>query len=118
MEIPARPMRYTIPRAGTSCIAARNTMSPPCRRRSAARGSRTCSPNGWPSDNNGALQLPYVTLRAALVIAAVLCMFAFAADGLGAYFTGDDLMNTYGYWSRPVSQLLKEGVLFYHAEVF
>ena len=30
----------------------------------------------------------------ALAIAAILILFAFAADGLGVYFTGDDLMNT------------------------
>ena len=57
-------------------------------------------------------------MRTALAIAVILCMFAFAADGLSAYLTGDDLMNTYSYWTRPTIQLIKEGVIFYPAEVF
>jgi len=57
-------------------------------------------------------------MRTALAIAVILCMFAFAADGLSAYLTGDDLMNTYSYWTRPTIQLIKEGIIFYPAEVF
>src|SRR6266496_2807349 len=55
--------------------------------------------------------------RAVLVVMAVVCLFSFASDGLHAYFTGDDLMNAYQYWSRPTGQLIKEGLLFFPAEV-
>src|SRR6266571_946073 len=54
----------------------------------------------------------------ALAIIAILILFAFAADGLRVYFTGDDLMNTYGYWTHPTVQIIKEAVIFYPAEIF
>jgi hypothetical protein len=44
-------------------------------------------------------------------------LFAFAGDGLRAQLTGDDLMNSYQYWSHPTSQLIQESVVFYPAEV-
>ena len=47
---------------------------------------------------------------------AVVYLFTFAGDGLYAPLTGDDLMNTYRYWSRPTSQVIKEGLLFFPAE--
>jgi hypothetical protein len=56
-------------------------------------------------------------VRALLVTLAVIYLFSFAGGGLRAYFTGDDLMNAYQYWSRPAIQLIKEGVLFFPAEV-
>lgn len=52
------------------------------------------------------------TLAAAVLIAALL--FAFAGDGLAAYFTPDDMMNLYFAWSAPVWQADRPlGALFY-----
>jgi len=44
------------------------------------------------------------TIAATLVICAT---FAFAADGLSAHFTPDDMMNLYGAWSTPTANLLQ-----------
>ena len=38
---------------------------------------------------------------------------AFTWRGMLVYFTGDDLMNLYGYWSRPVADLIKANLLFW-----
>src|SRR4051794_3764701 len=54
----------------------------------------------------------------ALAAAAMLVLFSFAADGLRIYFTGGDLMKPYGYWTHPVSQIVKEAIVFYPAEIF
>jgi hypothetical protein len=54
--------------------------------------------------------------RAALVAALLICgcLFAFAGDGLGAYFTPDDMMNLYFAWSAPALQADRPvGALFY-----
>lgn len=56
-------------------------------------------------------------VRTLLVVAAVVYLFAFAGDGLHAPLTGDDLMNTYQYWAHPLSQVIKEGLLFFPAEI-
>jgi hypothetical protein len=53
-----------------------------------------------------------------LVIVVASYLLAFAGDGLYAYLTGDDLMNAYGYWTRPVSHLVRDTVLFYRGMVF
>ncbi len=53
---------------------------------------------------------------AAVAIAAVF-LFTFAGDGLRAHLTGDDLMNSYQYWSHPARQILRESVSFYPATV-
>jgi hypothetical protein len=56
-------------------------------------------------------------LLAALAIGAVF--FAFAGDGLRAYFTPDDMMNLYVSWSAPAADLLHNdrplGALVYRA---
>jgi hypothetical protein len=46
------------------------------------------------------------------VFIAGLFLF-FTWRGLFLYFTGDDLMNLYGYWSKPVSSLLKANIFFW-----
>lgn len=38
---------------------------------------------------------------------------AFTWRGLLVYFTGDDMMNLYGYWSKPVSDLVRANLLFW-----
>ena len=38
---------------------------------------------------------------------------AFTWRGMLVYFTGDDMMNLYGYWSRPVAELIKANILFW-----
>ena len=38
---------------------------------------------------------------------------AFTWRGLLVYFTGDDVMNLYMYWSRPVSDLIKANAFFW-----
>ena len=46
--------------------------------------------------------------------AFVACFFLFFTwRGLLVYYTGDDLMNLYGYWSHPVSALLKANIFFW-----
>src|SRR5436853_4086125 len=49
-------------------------------------------------------RLNRATIGATLVICAML---AFAADGVRAYFTPDDMMNLYGAWSASVTELLQ-----------
>jgi hypothetical protein len=52
------------------------------------------------------------TIFAAIGIAAVF--FAFAGDGLRAYFTPDEMMNLYGAWFRPLADSGRPvGDLFY-----
>ncbi|MGA2879454.1 MAG: hypothetical protein ABSG13_10925 [Bryobacteraceae bacterium] len=42
------------------------------------------------------------------------CFFLFFTwRGVLVYYTGDDLMNLYGYWSRPLSSLVKANVFFW-----
>jgi hypothetical protein len=48
---------------------------------------------------------------AALVIAGM--PFWFAGAGLEAYFTTDDTMNLYGYWSKPWRDLLIANLTYY-----
>src|SRR5262245_36493454 len=56
-------------------------------------------------------------VRALLVAAAVAYLFAFGRAGLSAHLTGDDLMNAYQYWSRPLSRTVQQSVLFFPADV-
>lgn len=44
----------------------------------------------------------------------VACFFLFFTwRGLLVYYTGDDLMNLYGYWSQPLAALLKANIFFW-----
>lgn len=44
----------------------------------------------------------------------IACFFlVFTWRGLLTYYTGDDLMNLYGYWSQPVSALVKANLFFW-----
>ena len=44
----------------------------------------------------------------------IACFFLFFTwRGLLIYYTGDDLMNLYGYWSQPVSALVKANLFFW-----
>ena len=55
-----------------------------------------------------------ITLRAAVSGVFIACFFlAFTWRGLLVYYTGDDMMNLYGYWSHPALDLLKANVLFW-----
>ncbi|HTM49452.1 MAG TPA: hypothetical protein VL285_12245 [Bryobacteraceae bacterium] len=56
-------------------------------------------------------------LRAVFAALVILYLFAFAGDGLRAYFTGDDLMNLYHYWSQPLGRILLESVVFFPADI-
>ncbi len=38
---------------------------------------------------------------------------AFTWRGMRMYFTGDDMMNLYNYWTRPASQLLQANIFFW-----
>jgi hypothetical protein len=38
---------------------------------------------------------------------------AFTWRGMLMFFTGDDVMNLYGYWTRPLAELIKANVLFW-----
>jgi hypothetical protein len=46
-----------------------------------------------------------------LFIASFFLFFTWR--GLLVYFTGDDLFNLYGYWSKPVSALVKANIFFW-----
>jgi hypothetical protein len=48
---------------------------------------------------------------AGLFIAAFFLAFTWRA--LVMYFSGDDVMNLYGYWSRPAADLVKANILFW-----
>src|ERR1700678_217772 len=52
-----------------------------------------------------------LAILAALFIASFFLFFTWR--GLFLYFTGDDLMNLYGYWSKPVSSLVKANIFFW-----
>lgn len=53
-------------------------------------------------------------LLSVLAGAFIACFFlAFTWRGLLIYYTGDDLMNLYGYWTKPVSALVKGNLLFW-----
>jgi hypothetical protein len=55
-----------------------------------------------------------IALLTALGAVFIACFFLFFAwRGLVVYYTGDDLMNLYGYWSQPVSALVKGNLLFW-----
>jgi len=51
------------------------------------------------------------TVGAALVIGGM--PFWFAGTGLHAYFTTDDTMNIYGYWTKPWRDLLAANLAYY-----
>ncbi len=44
---------------------------------------------------------------------AVAYLLAFAGDGLGVYFSGDDLMNLHGYWLAPWGELVDATLGFF-----
>jgi hypothetical protein len=46
----------------------------------------------------------------ATIVGIPLCL---AGTGLGAYFTGDDMMNLYGAWSKPWKDLLLDNLRYY-----
>ena len=50
-------------------------------------------------------------VAAGIFIAAFF--IAFTWRGALGYFTGDDMMNLYGYWSHPASDLIKANFLFW-----
>src|ERR1700674_2747309 len=53
-------------------------------------------------------------LRPILAGAFIACYFLFFTwRGLLVYYTGDDMMNLYGYLTRPVSALVKGNIFFW-----
>jgi hypothetical protein len=54
---------------------------------------------------------PLLTILAGLFIACFFLFFTWR--GLLVYYTGDDLMNLYGYLSKPVSALVKANFIFW-----
>ena len=54
---------------------------------------------------------PLLSVPAGLFIACFFLFFTWR--GLLIYYTGDDLMNLYGYWSKPLSALVKGNVFFW-----
>src|SRR5579864_9122758 len=50
-------------------------------------------------------------LLTGLFIAAFF--LAFTWRGMLVYFTGDDMMNQWNYWSRPVSELIRANIFFW-----
>jgi hypothetical protein len=53
-------------------------------------------------------------LRATLAGLFIACYFLFFTwRGLLVYYTGDDMMNLYGYLSKPVSALIKANIFFW-----
>jgi hypothetical protein len=72
-----------------------------------AQGSLTPPAPGTTSGEGKSL-LP---ILAGLFIAGFFLFFTWR--GLLLYYSGDDLMNLYGYWSKPVSALVKGNVFFW-----
>jgi hypothetical protein len=57
---------------------------------------------------------PRGKLRAILAGSFVVSLFLFFTwRGLLVYYTGDDLMNLYGYWSKPLSALIKANFFYW-----
>jgi hypothetical protein len=55
-----------------------------------------------------------VTLLPILGGLFIACFFLFFTwRGLLLYYTGDDLMNLYGYWSKPLSDLVQSNIFFW-----
>lgn len=54
---------------------------------------------------------PPLSVLAGLFIACFFLFFTWR--GLLVYYTGDDLMNLYGYWSKPVRALVKGNIFFW-----
>lgn len=53
-------------------------------------------------------------LRGILAGTFIAGLFLFLTwRGLLVYFTGDDLMNLYGYWTKPLSLLVKANIFFW-----
>jgi len=54
---------------------------------------------------------PLRSVLAAVIIVGLFLFFTWR--GLLVYYTGDDLMNLYGYWSKPLSSLVKANIFFW-----
>jgi hypothetical protein len=54
---------------------------------------------------------PLPAILAGGFIAALFLFFTWR--GLLVYYTGDDVMNLYGYWSKPLSSLIKANIFFW-----
>lgn len=60
---------------------------------------------------NARARTPGLAVTAAAFIAGFFLFFTWR--GLFCYFTGDDLMNLYGYWTKPVSALVQGNLFFW-----
>lgn len=47
------------------------------------------------------------------LLAVIILPLFFGGKGLFAYFSGDDFMNLYGYWSKPFYETVQANVLYY-----
>jgi hypothetical protein len=54
---------------------------------------------------------PLLSVLAGLFIACFFLFFTWR--GLLVYYTGDDVFNLYGYWSKPVSALVRGNIFFW-----
>jgi hypothetical protein len=72
-----------------------------------AQGSLTQSPPRTIPSGHSTL----LTVLGGLFIACFFLFFTWR--GILVYYTGDDLMNLYGYWSQPVSALVKGNIFFW-----
>ncbi len=63
------------------------------------------------------MTMPDSRTRFALTLGAVAAIVGIplylAGAGLGAYFTGDDMMNLYGAWSKPWKEVLLDNLRYY-----
>ena len=58
------------------------------------------------------MRTPNRIVAALAAVCVVTYFFVLAGYRLFAYFSPDDLMNLYGYWTKPVGDLIKANVLF------
>ena len=57
---------------------------------------------------------PLRILEPAISGVVVCIYFLYSAwGGIFAYFTMDDLMNLYGYWTKPTWRLITDNILFF-----
>ena len=62
-------------------------------------------------DRQGGKSGALLTALGAIFIACFFLFFTWR--GLLVYYTGDDMMNLYGYWTEPLSTLVKQNIFFW-----
>ena len=69
------------------------------------------TPPGTPPGATSGEAKSLLPVLAGLFIAGLFLFFTWR--GLLLYYTGDDLMNLYGYWDKPVSALVRANIFFW-----